>query len=798
MIQRWISYVICLIGLPVFLWGLGGVPRVGALPPDLPAEALRYPVRLDDLAAGSPAHLRSLVERYTPGRVVHIESAGVTRAVIVAPAFSGAHRVISTVSALFFWMVACFVFAARPAQDPGRAFFFSTFCYGLAISAGTGTFPADPRGLDALRPVLRTVALALTPAFFVMMSFLFPRRRPSVDQRPWLLRAVFLTAVALATWRSFVLTDYFTAPTLPRFELAAFSEHLLDLFVAALVGVGCLVMYRSGRDAVLAREQKQLKWLWWGITVGTTPYVFLYALPRALGGEPVVALSATRVLALVVPVAMAVAAVKYKLLDIDVIIRRSLIYGVLATLLVAAYLVLAEAIGQRIAPVFPGSGRYIPLAGAVVSVMLYQPTRRIVGDWVDSTFFHIRRLHARALYRFKSAMMRPWTQRELAAFTRRFIGRILGARQAAVVVRVGPELFLAGDLDEGLARRALGFVEGLPGRQETLLAAPRSTSQPEIESDDFPAELAGAGIRLVQPLAAYGRVHGVLVLGEKRSEWRYVEEDVGLLSGVAAAASEALERINLAQRVAEERIGRERLDELNRMKSDFLSRVAHDLRTPVTSIDWSARNLLDGLAGPLDGGQKEYMQAIVTSAVHLGRLVTNLLEISRLEKPDGAYELGPVCLATVTDEAVECLMPIAAAREVRVERRLERNLQPVVGNREKLVQVVVNLVENALRYSPRGAAVEVSLERAAGTWQRLAVRDLGPGIAPGEEEAIFERFRQGTPSPHAQPQGFGLGLFVVRSHVEAFSGSVRAANRPGGGAEFTVLLPEWAAQAAGA
>jgi signal transduction histidine kinase len=211
----------------------------------------------------------------------------------------------------------------------------------------------------------------------------------------------------------------------------------------------------------------------------------------------------------------------------------------------------------------------------------------------------------------------------------------------------------------------------------------------------------------------------------------------------------------------------------------------------VTSIDWSARNLLDGIAGPLREEQTAYLQAILTSAIHLGQLVTNLLEVSRLEEGDAAIELGPVCLASVTDEAVVGLVPIAAAKDVRFVRRIDRRLAPVLGNHERLVQVLVNLLENAIRYSPSGSPVEITLEHFGSHSQKLTVRDPGPGIRPGEEEAIFERFRQGEPSPHAQPQGFGLGLYVVKAHVEAFSGSVCAANHPQGGAEFVVLLREW-------
>lgn len=791
MSPRWASYLVCLLGLPIYLWGIEGQRHVGALPADVSAHELRFPVRIEGALAETPEHLRSLIERYSPGRHVRLESGGATRVLSVAPAYSQAHHLINLISALCFWMVACFVFAERPERDPGRAFFLSTFCYGLAISVGTIAFPAAPRGLDALRPVVRLLCVALLPVLFVKMSLLFPRRRPSVDARPWILPALFLAAFGLASWHCTGLLRYFAAPTPEHWKAAAWSERSLDVFLIALVGAACLLMYQSGRRARLTREKQQLKWLWWGITVGITPYVFLHTLPKMLVGHELMPIHLTRVFALAVPIAFSFAAIKHKLLDIDVIIRRSLIYGVMAAVLAVVYMLFANLVGQWVLPNAPDSAHLVPIAAAVVSAMLFGPTRRWVGGWVDRTFFHIRYSHSRALRRFRVGIARPRSQRELAEFLRRFVTHMLAPKATLVIVRFGPEVFAAGDVDPLFAQRAIGFFDRVPERKDRVMASRDVTSMPEFETADFPTELSDAGFQLVQPLAAYGELHGLLLLGEKRSERRYIEEDLTLLSGVATAASAALERVNQAQRVAEERIVRERLDGINRMKSDFLSRVAHDLRTPVTSIDWSARNLLDGLAGPLREAQTEYLKAILASAIHLGRLVTNLLEISRLEDGDTAIELRPVSLASVAEEAVVGLVPIATAKDVRIVQCIDRGLTRVRGNHEKLVQVLVNLLENAIRYSPAGAPLVITVARAGTDCQQITVRDSGPGIQPGEEMAIFERFRQGAPSPHAQPQGFGLGLFVARAHVEAFSGRVSVTNHPEGGAEFAVLLRDW-------
>jgi len=115
----------------------------------------------------------------------------------------------------------------------------------------------------------------------------------------------------------------------------------------------------------------------------------------------------------------------------------------------------------------------------------------------------------------------------------------------------------------------------------------------------------------------------------------------------------------------------------------------------------------------------------------------------------------------------------------------------VRGDRDKLLEVAANLIENAIKYAPANTAVEIALTSDAPDRVRLDVRDYGPGIAAGENEIIFDRFRQGRPSPHAETSGFGLGLYVVRSFLAAMGGTVWAENHPQGGACFICTLAPW-------
>ncbi len=201
--------------------------------------------------------------------------------------------------------------------------------------------------------------------------------------------------------------------------------------------------------------------------------------------------------------------------------------------------------------------------------------------------------------------------------------------------------------------------------------------------------------------------------------------------------------------------------------------------------------MLDGVVGPLSDRQREYLDAVRISSGQLARLVNNLVEISRLELSRGRIEIEPVDLAGALEETVAGLRPVAIQRNIRFEHNVASHLPPIRGNRDKLIEILANLIENALRYSPDGAAIEIGIGRGEGPCHIFTVRDHGPGIASGEEEVIFDRFTQGRPSPHVQRGGFGLGLYVVRQFLELMGGAVSVANHPDGGAVFTCVLLEW-------
>jgi signal transduction histidine kinase len=776
------------LALAAGLWGLSVQMREGVLPRELDLADLVYPVQVAAREARSPAELRFVVQDFEPGTELRIEQTG--RAPLRVTTVSNhtqPYYGLTLFSGLCFWIVATLVFAWRAGQPLVAPFYWITLMYGLAVWLGGVYYQPDTLRMRLLLPVLQLSCLALLPPAFVYLALTFPRRKPVLDRRRWLMPLLWSVSGGVLAWQVFAFVRYFHDPAWSNFRRLESPQETADVLMVVLVLSGLVVLTRSGMRAERVRDKKQVRWLLWGFAVGAAPYVFLRTLPQLLGLSPPLPAFFDRILELAVPTAFVFAVAYYQFLDIDIIIRRSLIYGALASGLVLLVPVPILALLRRY---LDGSLLWVPLAAAacgLVAGLLFFPLRRLIGDWVDHIFFKIDRDRDAALASLAGRLEAAVSLDELAGRVDEAVGRVLAPRRHAVIMDAGGTCLAAGDVPVGRAEAFLAACrDGLTGPDEPV-AAPGRTSVPEIESVTFPERLFRHGMELVQPLSRGDVVIGAVVLSRRATDRRFIEQDVDWLSDCAQIAADAIGRLEIMQMAATEAMRRRQADELNRLKSEFLSRVAHDLRTPLASVDWSVQNMADGLAGELTDKQRSYLGSVRESVEHLGGLVNNLLEISRLELSSVELTLGEVPLAPLLESVVRTAEPLAERRGVMLSLSVEPPDLCARGHVEKLRESLLNLVDNAIKYSPDDGLVELAARPASDGRVEILVRDHGPGLSGLEHP--FARFVQGEASPHAARQGFGLGLYIVREYLRLMDGEATGGDHPGGGACFRCVLP---------
>jgi signal transduction histidine kinase len=269
---------------------------------------------------------------------------------------------------------------------------------------------------------------------------------------------------------------------------------------------------------------------------------------------------------------------------------------------------------------------------------------------------------------------------------------------------------------------------------------------------------------------------------------------------LAAATHEAAMRLAFTELTEHnQRLSRAvaRLEELDRLKSNFLATMSHELRTPLTSVIGYAEMLAEGLAGPVTSDQKDYLTTILGKADQLLGLITAVLEVSSLESGALAIERAAIALPELVLSEVASFAPQAGKRGIVIEVDPGDVGRVVVGDRRKIRQVVANLLSNAVKFTPERGRIAVAVasgpaipgDPASPPALQVVVRDTGIGIAREHLAKIFEPFYQVDSSSTRAFGGTGLGLTLAKAYVEAHGGRIWVDTATGKGSTFTATFP---------
>ncbi len=249
-----------------------------------------------------------------------------------------------------------------------------------------------------------------------------------------------------------------------------------------------------------------------------------------------------------------------------------------------------------------------------------------------------------------------------------------------------------------------------------------------------------------------------------------------------------------AQRLAEaqatavrERTRAERADQSRRA---LIVNVSHELRTPIANISGHVESLLMSESQSAnEENTRHYLEIVAREAERLSSLVDDLLALARADADELKLDVRPIAAGDVVEEVYQSLAPLAMRdRQVKVVRSVAPELPPALADRDRLAQVLLNLVRNAITYTPSGGIVSISLSREDASHLAITVADTGIGIPPEDLARVFDRFYRADASRTRASGGFGLGLSIARDLVQAMGGTISAASAPGEGSQFRVVL----------
>jgi signal transduction histidine kinase len=756
--------------------------------PGLPREINRSSVtRLDASPIQTADELNFVLSRKSVGEWVTVELRAGERAearfVQLVPFYSQApFPFIFLIIGLVNLSIGTAVFVLKRDDSLARIFFAAMVCFSCTIIINGEFYGVGKSSLTYLPGFIFNILYPLCPALLLHFSLVLsgrPRRS-----------SIFLTygtaaLLSLAADSLYLAALLRGSQVILRWELKA--VYALRLFVVAAIAFTVPYLILRFRKTERREEKAQIMWLSYGFILGLGPFMFLYQLPRILGGRPLLSEELSSVFFVIVPLAFAVAIVKFKLMRIELVINRSLVYAILTSLTVSAYLLSLQALRLISARFFKAREMVLSLAATVVVAALFNPGRKKVQAFVDKAFFRQSYDSRRAVLHFSEKALCLASEDQLADIFQRELVRVLPTERLDMAVYASDENGVGVRLERG----ERSTVEDLaPAARPGGLPLARRQAVRFSDGLDFSREglLERCRVELAMPMAFNSpSLSGFLALGRKKSGERFSADDLELLSALLAELALHLERIKLQEEVIYERASKEKLDELNKLKTEFISSVSHELRTPLSSLQGLVEILQSGTLKD-EARREKVLEIMAGESSRLSRFIHNILDYGKMEQNVKSYDFQETALQPLVEEVAGLFRFGGETQGVTITLDLPSTPIVLKLDRDAVKQALINLIDNAIKYS--AGRKEVEMRIVIGDREvEVRVRDWGIGILPEDRDKVFDKFYRAASASRHNPQGVGLGLKIVKHIVEAHGGTVRVEPAPGRGTIFSLTFP---------
>ena len=659
------------------------------------------------------------------------------------------------------------VFVRRREDPKARLFYWLCLAFSSAVVISGAWYGLQGRPLYLVPGVLFYVAYTLTPVTLLRFAVTFSSR----DRLPG-APVLWGASILFGAFFNAVLVAAFVIPSIGVFRLMRLFI-VFRVFFVLVSAATVIALFRAYRAAGSRERRDQTRWVLYGIIGGLGPFMFLYQLPRSLGSGAVLGGDVASAFFVILPLALSFAILKYKLMDVHLIVNRSVVYSLLTAVTVAVYLLSVEGLKALFSSTSSAGRRWIPVGAAFVAAMIFAPARVRIQALVDRAFFRRGYDYRRTVLGFIAAAARASGAKELLDLFADTLAKALP------VEKVGAFIPSAGVGSPGLAiRRGIDY-----DAVASLLAAPPGPEMPLARP-----ELGRLGYEsaLPLPLGEDGR-SGWVFIGRKKSGLDLAAEDRELLETLAGELGAGLRRVRLQEEVAYERATRERLEQDGRLKTEFISSVSHELRTPMTSLQSISELLKSGKVA--DTTQRVHLLDLMAGECNrLGRYLHNVLDFGRIEQDAKRYEIRETDLKPVVADVLEIVKWAVADEGLAFAVEIADEPVRAMADPDAVRQALLNLVDNAVKYGGKRKRVAVRLTAAA-DGAELSVRDNGIGIAAADRERIFEAFYRSPEAARHDPKGVGLGLMIVKHIMDAHGGAVEVESEPGRGTTFTLKFP---------
>jgi signal transduction histidine kinase len=661
---------------------------------------------------------------------------------------------VSSTIGITFWFLGFFVFMRKPKEATAKILFAMLIIFSIAIMTSPGKYYDSLLSYSTLVRVLHMFAYTEGISLLIHFSLIFPKR---IYGSKFAVRTVYVLITILGLAINFVQLKIVTGNELFYVNLyhtlwKVLLFVLLSGAVWAIINFG-ISFFSNKEDS----DRRRVQWALWGLLTGLMPYILFWVIPNLLNAGLIIDEEYSMAFLILIPLSFVIGVLKYKLFDIEFIFSKSIVYGTITIVLTGLFFftiyalttVFSNAIGET-QPVYS-------LISAIFIAIIFNPLRIKVQGFVDKYFYRVRYDFRKAIKMVNQNLTECNTSKELGERLLREINEIIPTKKSSILLKGEEEQFR--------------FLAGIKENTENKDIADAIINNPEY-------------IIMIPLTAQLGNEIGAIMLGEKLSGIKYLDSDLEILKTFADNAASLLQRIELREKIILNEIEKKRLEELNSMKSDFVSSVSHELKTPLTSIQLFAETLMSDREIAKDK-QKEYAEIIYGESGRLTRIINTILDFSKIERGIKKYYFETICLNSILEYILNTMEYQFKKNNADIIKHVCSEKLFINADSDAISEVLINLLSNALKYSGENPRIEVCLKRDI-CHALISVRDNGKGIEEKELDNIFENFYRIQKENEKHTGGAGIGLAIVKNIMAAHEGKIKVESEVGKGSTFSL------------
>jgi signal transduction histidine kinase len=701
--------------------------------------------------------------------------------------YSTFYLISTALIALFFFIIAVFVLIKKPELRSAHIFHWAGVGTAIMICLTWSNLNTFSGFSSFVLRIFLHLAYVSVPPLFVHFTLSFPRDNTLKWRKFIQVNYSIAFVLAIIINYSFIYTLYvFTDSSIDNY-LIAFGILRIYLIIGVILSISFFInAYIKETGKV---ERKQLKWLLFGFIIGPLSFVMLWVLPLLFTRKALVPEEIIMILLCAIPITFAIAIIKYHMLDIDLVLNRSIVYSIVIVTLTLLYIgIIAISVAYfKISNEAP-----ISTMAAIAIALLITPIRKRVQDFVDKKFFRVQYNFRKELSKLISKIKDFNDIQSLAEYLILEIERLIPIDKIGFC-KLEPQTeklsIIAHDNFDDISKKVLNLRLRQPEKKKFFVAAAKTKVDNDVEiSTIFQNTLMRWKINLVIPIKSVkDELYGFLILGDKKSRTKYSIEDVDLLRDIGLNAGSTIERINLQEQLILEKLASERLEELNNQKSMFVSRVSHDLKTPLTSVKMFSEMLRENEKS-LSERSIQHLEIIEGETDRLTRLINNVLDFSKIEKGLKEYSFHKINLNKIVNDVSNLMDYTLKMNGFDLIIHLGDTTDKIWGDSDAITEALENIISNAIRFSANDKRIIIKtfLEES---YICISIEDHGIGIEKSDKEKIFDPFYRTTNAKAKKIEGTGLGLPIVKHIIEQHNGKISVKSTPGLGSIFTLCFP---------